>query len=74
MLFEFIQLINISFFVAIPMAMFIVQLVMLIYGIRKIKNIDSKRWLFISCFVPIIGSMLYFCIGRNKILRRKKKV
>ena len=57
----------------ILISMLIMQFTMLAYGIKKAKDRDNKKWLYITCFVPIIGSILYFCIGRNKNILKGKK-
>ena len=61
------------FTIIILMGMFIVQSATLIYGTKKTKDRNSKDWLFIAYLVPIIGSILYVCIGRKKHLGRKKE-
>ena len=50
------------------MGMFIMQIVMLRHGISNTNDRDSKKWLYISFFMPIIGSIGYLYIGRNKYL------
>ena len=46
------------------LGMAIVQSIMLVYGIKKTNN---KKWLLIAYFIPIVGTICYFKIGRNKI-------
>jgi len=46
--------------------MFVLQIAMLLNGVSDINDRDRGKWLYISFFVPIIGSALYLCISRNK--------
>ena len=68
LLFPEVYLFPILYFViaVVLLGMFIMQIVMLIYGVKKPTDNDSKRWLCITYFVPIIGSILYLCRSRNK--------
>ena len=44
----------------------IIQLAMLISGIKKVKDGNGKKWLYVAYFYPFIGSTLYLCSSRNK--------
>ena len=60
------SVVMLSFYVMSIVGMVIMQAIMLGYGLINTANEDSKKWLYISCFIPIIGAILYWGIGRNK--------
>ena len=71
---DFYNMIGFSFFilsisrilkVIVIMGLLTMQLVTLIYGIKKSESQSNKKWLYIACFVPIIGAIFYLSMNRN---------